>query len=383
MPIIESLLDNDLYKFTMMQAVYNEFDSETVEYEFKCRNGEDLRPFIDEINEEVDELCRLRFEEDELIYLKHLSYMQAPFIDFLRNFSFNRENIEVTATDKLNIIVKGKWISTILLEVPILAIVNEIYFRNTVKDPDYIGAAFRFTNKMEFARKNWIKFMEFGTRRRFSKEWQRRILKEIGLLGGASPIMGTSNVGFAKEFGYTPMGTMAHEWIMAGQALTKLADSQNFMLQKWQDIYRGELGIALTDTINSDIFLEDFDKYFANLYDGVRHDSGDPFEFGDKIVKHYNQLGIDPNAKTIIFSDGLDFRTARAVSLRYKGIINVVFGIGTYITNDFPGVNPLSIVMKMQRCCGQYVAKISDEPAKAQCQSEEYLDLLKITFGIG
>jgi nicotinate phosphoribosyltransferase len=194
---------------------------------------------------------------------------------------------------------------------------------------------------------------------------------------------GTSNVNWARLYGISPIGTMAHEWIQAGQAVgVRLVDSQKYMLQKWVDEYRGDLGIALTDTIGMDAFLRDFDKYFAKLYDGVRHDSGDPFEFARRFIDHYRNFGIDPRTKTLVFSDGLTFEKAVAIHKAFSGVINVSFGIGTNLTNDFPGVTPLSIVMKMQRCNGQPVAKISDEPEKAQCQDPNYLAYLKSVFNI-
>jgi nicotinate phosphoribosyltransferase len=382
--IIESLLDNDLYKFTMMQAVYHQFPDATVEYEFKCRSGEDLTSYADEIRKEINHLGHLVFASSEIEYLETLPYIKKDFVEFLRYFGLSpKENVTVTVTveDSLKIIVKGSWLNTILFEVPILAIVNEVYFRNKIKDPDYIEASGKLIDKILIANREQFMFGEFGTHRRFSRKWQEKVTKN--LKRNCSTFMGTSNVYLAMKYDIKPIGTQAHEWAMAGQALApSLEESQSFMLQKWQDEYRGQLGIALTDTITTDAFLKDFDLYFAKLYDGVRQDSGDCHDFGYKMIEHYNKLNIDPKTKTIVFSDNLNFNKMLTLDSVFKHSINVMFGIGTNLTNDFTDVTPLSIVMKMQKCNGRFVAKISDEPEKAQCQSEEYLKLLKNRFGV-
>ncbi len=377
--IINSLIDNDLYKFTMMQAVFHQGIDTPVEYEFKCRSGEDLRPYAEEIQEEINFLGNLRFSNNELDYLETLPYMKKDFIEYLRYFQLFQSDVEVSIKSNLEISVKGNWLHTILYEVPILSIVNEVYCRNTVPDPDYFEAHDRLYSKINYSR---FKFAEFGTRRRFSKSWQDSVVKTIKKYTGGL-FLGTSNVYLAKKYDLNPIGTMAHEWIMAGQGLYPIKDSQKIMLQKWQDEYRGNLGIALTDTITTDVFLKDFDKYFAKLYDGVRQDSGDPRDFAWKMLRHYRALGIEPKTKTIVFSDGLDFKKANLLYNMFGEDINVMFGIGTNLTNDFPDVKPLSIVMKMQQCNGKPVAKISDVPAKAQCQYAEYLKELKKTFGLG
>ena len=386
MPIINSLLDTDLYKFTMMQGVLHFFPEIDVMYKFKCRTKNiDFSPFGDEIKEEIDHLCTLKLNSEELAYLSNLSFMKKDFIDFLTFFKLNPEHVKLSIKNHdLEIIIEGSWLLTILFEVPILAIVNEIYFSHMAKNPDRNMAIEFLHEKMQIAQDlgNKFKFAEFGTRRRFSFSWQEQILQELV----NSPLnhtnfVGTSNVLFAKQFGVKPIGTMAHEWLQAGQAVgVRLIDSQKYMLQKWVDEYRGDLGIALSDIVGLDAFLFDFDKYFSKLYDGIRHDSGDPFETGEKIITHYESMNIDPWTKSIIFSDGLDFTTAKLILEHFKGRIKVSFGIGTNLTNDFPNQPPLQIVIKMVRCNGQPVAKVSDSLEKGMCDDDEYLKYLQKVF---
>ncbi|WP_457556736.1 nicotinate phosphoribosyltransferase [Candidatus Harpocratesius sp.] len=386
MPIINSLLDNDLYKFTMQQVVLHHFPEIDVEYKFKCRTPEvNLLPYIDEIREEVDFLCKLRFSKDELEYLQSLPFIKKDFIDFLQLLQLNREHVKIYEEDKeLQIRIAGPWFLTILFEVPILAIVNEIYFNHHVIKPDYDGAIARLQEKIElsYSLGNKYRFADFGTRRRFSFEWQQNLLKILVQSKiNKRNFVGTSNVFFAKEFDIKPIGTMAHEFIQAGQAIgVRLVDSQKYMLQKWVDEYRGDLGIALSDTLGIDAFLRDFDKYFAKLYDGVRQDSGDPIESCEKIIKHYQNLNIDPKTKVVIFSDGLDFERAKSLLTTFGDRIGVSFGIGTNLTNDFPETKPIQIVIKMVRCNHQPVAKISDTPEKGMCEDVQYLNYLRRVF---
>jgi nicotinate phosphoribosyltransferase len=384
--IINSLLDTDLYKLTMQQAVFYKFPETIVEYEFKCRSGENLSPYYGEIIDELRHWCSLTFHEDEIEYLKTLPYMDEGYLKYLSTYKTSFDFVKSTR-EPFTIKIKGPWLQTILFEVPVLAIVNEVYFKHN--GPKYTNLSDTdkqmnmLLTKLDICRKSGFSFADFGTRRRFSAAWQRVVVrackknKELGV-----NFSGTSNVLFALMEGVKPIGTMAHEWIQAGQALDTIQDSQSFMLQKWAEVYRGDLGIALTDTIGIDAFLKDFDKYFAKLYDGVRQDSGDPFVICAKVIQHYEDLGIDPKTKTIVFSDSLNFVKAQKLYETFKDKINVTFGIGTNLTNDIPGVKPLSIVMKIQKVNGYNVAKISDEPEKAQCQDMEYLNLVKRIFEI-
>jgi nicotinate phosphoribosyltransferase len=280
----------------------------------------------------------------------------------------------------LHITVKGSWLLTILFEVPLLAIVNEVYFDNIYPSE----GVKKLSEKLQMVHGiEDFKFADFGTRRRFKAEWQK-VIVETCVKTVPNNFVGTSNVRLAMENGIRPIGTMAHEWIQAGQNVgVRLMDSQKRMLQAWVDEYRGDLGIALTDTLGVNAFIRDFDGYFAKLYDGVRHDSGDPIEWGEKMLAHYNELRIDPRTKTFVFSDGLTFPKAVEILDHFRNRVKVVFGIGTNLTNDFEGIEPLQIVMKMTECNGRPVAKISDSPGKGMCHNEEYLAYLKSVFGMG
>ncbi|SDP51402.1 nicotinate phosphoribosyltransferase [Desulforhopalus singaporensis] len=381
--IITSLLDTDLYKITMMQGVLHQFPWAEVEYEFKCRDQQvDLRPIADTLNRELDDLCTLRFSTKELDFLSSLRFMKRDFIQFLRLFHFQRDYIYVDASgENLDIHIKGPWLHTILFEVPVLALVNELYFKHIAPRPDYeVGrekleekiALVKETNKEQLG----FMFSDFGTRRRFSREWQEEIILE---LKQNLPVnfFGTSNVMLAKKYNILPIGTMAHEWIMACQALgPRLADSQRYALEHWAQEYRGDLGIALSDTLGFEAFLSDFDMFFSKLFDGCRHDSGDPIEWGERLVAHYKSLKIDSRWKQAVFSDGLSFTRAIEIARHFKGRINTAFGIGTNLTNDVVN-EPVQIVMKMIKCQGQSVAKISDSPGKQMCNDDRYLSYIK------
>jgi nicotinate phosphoribosyltransferase len=384
--IIHSLLDTDLYKLTMMQGVLHQFPWAEVEYEFQCRDkGIDLKPIAAALNTELDHLCTLRFKIRELQFLSQLRFIKPDFIQFLRLFHFQRDYITVGTEDgHLSLKIKGPWLHTILFEVPVLAIVNELYFRDISPLPDYALGRKKLEEKIELVKKSndenlGFVFSDFGTRRRFSLTWQEEIIQILKKELPAN-LMGTSNVMLAMKYNLIPIGTMAHEWIMACQALgPRLADSQKFALEHWAQEYRGDLGIALSDTLGFEAFLSEFDMYFAKLFDGCRHDSGDPFEWGEKLISHYKKLKIDPRWKRAIFSDGLSFPKAIEIAKYFKDRINVAFGIGTNLTNDITG-KAVQIVIKMTRCQGQPVAKISDSPGKQMCRDQGYLDYLRSVF---
>lgn len=381
--IIQSLLDTDLYKLTMMQGVLHQYPWAEVEYEFKCRNqGIDLCPIAETVREEIDRMCGLRFTREELDYLRTLRFLKEDFIQFLRLFHFQKDFVHVGIENgEFFLRIKGPWLHTILFEVPVLAIVNEIYFRDLHPAPDFGEAERKLLEKIDIIKKTnsenlHFLFSDFGTRRRFSREWQDRI---IGIIKAEIPknLSGTSNVLFAKKHGITPIGTMAHEWIMAAQALgARLVDSQRFALEHWAQEYRGDLGIALSDTVGFEAFLHDFDMYFAKIFDGCRHDSGDPIEWGERLIAHYEKLKIDPRPKRAVFSDGLSFPKAVELARHFQGRIQTFFGIGTNLTNDVAG-KPVQIVIKLTRCQGSPVAKISDSPGKQMCKDKGYLVYLK------
>jgi nicotinate phosphoribosyltransferase len=365
----------------MMQAVLHQFPETTVEYTFKCRNKANWNEnIVREIKKEIYNFCTLRFQHSELEYLRSIRFLKNDFIDFLNLYHPNYQHIKVFLNEgQLEIKIEGSWLLTILFEVPVLAIVNEVYFRE-VPQKEGINRLFK---KFELARSvKDFKFTDFGTRRRISKQWQEIVVENFAKTI-PEIFIGTSNVLLAKEYRIKVIGTMAHEWIQAGQAIgVRLIDSQKRMLQAWVDEYRGDLGIALTDTLGVNAFIKDFDLYFAKLYDGVRHDSGDPIEWGEKMIAHYQSLGIDSRTKLFIFSDGLTFARAIEIFKHFRNRVKLSFGIGTNLTNDFADIEPLQIVLKMTKCNGRPVAKLSDSPSKGMCQDEAYLFYLKNVFGI-
>ena len=400
--IIHSLLDTDLYKFTMMQAVLHHFPGARVEYRFKCRNpGIDLARFAAEIREEVRGLCSLQFKEAELAYLRGMRFVKSDFVDFLGLFRLNEKYISIVPRPdgQIDIDIKGPWLHTILFEIPVLAIVNEVYFRNTQPQPDFAEGRRRLETKISQLQSEGLaelKIADYGTRRRFSKTWHEEVLRTLAArlgavrapaqpqgAGRAPQLAGTSNVLYAMKLGLIPLGTMAHEYLQACQSLgPRLRDSQVFGLESWAREYRGDLGIALSDVYGMDAFLRDFDLYFCKLFDGARHDSGDPFQWGERMLAHYTANRVDPLTKTLIFSDGLTVPRTIELYQRFRGRCQLAFGIGTNLTNDL-GYEPLQIVIKMVRCNGQPVAKLSDTPGKSMCQDEKYLAYLRQVFEIG
>ena len=385
--IITSLLDTDLYKFSMMQVVLHQFPAAQVEYRYKCRTpGANLSPWIDEIRAEVHALCQLRFSESELNYLRGLRFIKSDFVDFLSLFHMPEKCISIEVGEQpgeIEVSVKGPWLHTILFEIPVLAIINEVYFRNVCKDPGWEEGRSRLQSKMRLVvddpALSDFRVAEYGTRRRFSKQWHEEVL--ITMKEQMAPhFAGTSNVWLAMKHNVTPLGTMGHEYLQACQALgPRLRDSQVFALEVWAREYRGDLGIALSDVYGLDAFLRDFDMYFCKLFDGARHDSGDPFEWGDRLLAHYAANRVDPRTKTLVFSDGLTMPKAIEIAKHFAGRCRVSFGIGTNLTNDL-GHEPLQIVMKMVRCNGQPVAKVSDAPEKTMCDDPAYLAYLRQVF---
>jgi nicotinate phosphoribosyltransferase len=387
--IIRSLLDTDLYKFTMMQVVLHHFPGAQVEYRFKCRNaGIDLTPFVGEIREEIRALCGLRFAPEELAYLRGWRFFKSDYIDLLGLFQLDERFIHVRpleGTDgEIDIAIRGPWLHTIMFEVPVLSIVSEVYSRNVHPRPDFGEGGRRL--RVKVGQINAVTDPEFhiadyGTRRRFSRSWHEEVLRTLSAGIGAK-FVGTSNVRFAMELGLTPLGTMAHEYMQACQAVgPRLRDSQVFAFNTWAREYRGDLGIALSDVCGMDAFLRDFDLFFCKLFDGVRHDSGDPFEWGEKLIAHYQRMRIDPGGKTMVFSDSLNVPLCLRLFERFRGRMHTAFGIGTNLTNDI-GFEPLSIVIKMTRCNGQPVAKISDEPSKTMDYDPGYVAYLREVFQV-
>lgn len=401
-PIMTSLLETDLYKISMGQAIFHQFPSFKTTWTFKCRN-KDVKftsAMVDEIKNQIKEYCKLSFKEEELEYLRNIGvkrdrngivtkkgWIKDSYIDFLRIWHPRYEEFEISdkAECGLSIEAKGTWMNTSMYEIPTLAIVNEVYFRLA---HNYDDLRKQFENKLN-AKISLLKngtyelghFSEFGLRRRLSAECQEMAVKKLKetKTDGNSIFVGTSNVYLAKKYGLTPVGTMAHEWIMCvgqGNRAINPAYSNLYAMRAWVNEFKVQNGTVLTDTITTDCFLRDFDEEFATVFSGVRHDSGDPFVWGDKMIEHYKSLGIDPLSKTLLFSDSLNFEKATKLKRYFDGKAKVAFGIGTYLAND-TDVPPLNIVMKTTSCNGGDVAKISDTPGKGMCKNPEYVDYLQ------
>jgi nicotinate phosphoribosyltransferase len=389
-PLITSLMDTDLYKITMLQAFYHapEFRTVEAEWKFSCRNrhGFDLAAQIPAIKQQLDEVCRLRFSDEELDYLATFPFFTADFIEFLRIYQLDMRFVSIRPQgEDLELRIRGPLIHVALFEIYALAIISELHTRILCGEVDETIATARLTEKIDYLKGQdplaGFGFADFGTRRRASKQWQEKalilLLKRIPRY-----FVGTSNLDLARRLGTTPIGTMAHEWFQAWQAITRLSDAQRAALEGWVREYRGRLGIALTDCYSMDSFIRDFnDPYFGKLYDGLRHDSGSPFSWGEKAISMYQQMGIDPATKTLVFSDGLTFPKMIEIYRYFHGRAKVAFGIGTNLTND-TGIPALDMVIKMVAANGRPVAKISDEPGKSICEDKEYLNYLASVYNI-
>ena len=389
-PVIDSLLDTDLYKFTMWQAMLHGFPQTQAEYSFHSRRraAYPLAALADEVGRELDHLCSLRFRQDELDYLSALRFIKSDFVDFLRIFQFQRDFIqERAAGDELEIVARGPQVHVMAFEIFVLAIVNELYFRRFPADSAKAEGRRRLQAKLQVLRdferepprRHPFEMFDFGLRRRWSFDWQREV---VDTFRNEVPqyFKGTSNVKLAKDLGLVPIGTMAHEYLQSFQGLgVRLRDSQKAALEAWVQEYRGDLGTALTDVVGMDAFLADFDLYFAKLFDGLRHDSGDPVVWGEKALAHYERLRIDAHTKRLVFSDGLDIETALRLYRHFADRVQLGFGIGTHLSNDM-GLQTLHIVMKLTRVNGQPVAKLSDSPGKTMCDDQTFLAYLKQVF---
>jgi len=388
--IVRSLLETDLYKFTMWQALLHSHPNSQAKYSFVCRSQPQfpLALLKEEVESELDHLCTLRFGEDELEYLRQLRFIKSDFVDFLTIFQFQRKFISVeTDGDQLVIEACGPQVHVMGFEIFVLYIVNELYFRRFDQEACLQEAQRRLDAKITqlkagLAQRGTVHpfaFSDFGLRRRFSAGLHDHVVQT---LRDAFPeeFKGTSDVYLAKRFNLIPIGTMAHEYLQSYQAFgVRLRDFQKAALEGWVQEFRGELGTALTDVVGIDAFLADFDRYFGKLYDGLRVDSGDPIEVGEKIIAHYHKLRINPHTKRIVFSDALDFERALAIHFHFADRIIPTFGIGTNLTND-TGVPALNIVMKLVSCNGQAVAKISDTAGKTLNVDSAFLNYLSRVF---
>ncbi|MGF1726408.1 nicotinate phosphoribosyltransferase [Photobacterium nomapromontoriensis] len=389
--IIDSLLDTDAYKLHMQQAIFHQYPSTEAVAEFHCRSQEDLRPYSHEIQDHINRLAGLSFTDEELSYLSTLSFFKEDFLEYLRDFQLKSEQVEIDISgDQLAIKITGKWLDVILWEVPLLAIICEIRCQHCYPQASVEDAINQLKQKLnqfyQQAKTDGVDLdafalVDFGTRRRFSKDVHHQVVDY--LQANVPEFKGTSNYHLARTRNLTPVGTQAHEWFQAHQQLAgELADSQQLALNRWLQEYPDSLGIALTDCINMDAFLRDFDLRLSKRFIGLRHDSGDPIAWGEKAIAHYESLGIDPKTKYLVFSDSLTLDKALGIYKHFAHRINTSFGIGTQLTCDLPDVKTLNVVLKLTECEGRPVAKISDEPGKSICRDPEYLSQLRHAFKI-
>ena len=382
-PIVVSLLDTDLYKFNMDQVIFHKHTDLCGQYYFKCRNaGVVFTPAMEEeINAQIDHLCSLRFTDGELDYLRSIRFIKNDYVEFLRLWHPIRDYVTVSRTPEgeLSIVVDGPLFSAMQFEIFLLEIVNEVYFRMQY---DYEALRRSAEEKLDAKIKALndgtytFKFAEFGCRRRLSREWEDVVVRRLAQ--ETDKCVGTSNVYLAMKYNLTPIGTYAHEYVQMYQGIDEipLAYTNHYAMKDWYDEYQGDNGTALTDTITTDLFLRDFIRSMVNNYSGVRHDSADPYEWGEKMIRHYESYGVDPKTKLLLFSDSLDFDRAQALFDHFKDRAKVSFGIGTFCSND-TCETALNIVIKLQYVNGRPVAKLSDAPGKAMCRDEAYLEYLR------
>ncbi len=382
-PIIVSLLDTDLYKFNMDQVIFHKHTNLVGEYDFRCRTaGAVFTPeMLEEIDAQIDHLCTLTFRKEELDYLRSIRFIKPDYVEFLRLWRPIRDYVETGLSEdgKLSVTVRGPLFSAMQFEIFLLEIVNEVYFRMTYDyDTLLASAKERLDAKIAGFREGryTFRFAEFGCRRRLSREWEDEVVRRLAT--ETKNCVGTSNVYLAMKYDLTPIGTYAHEYVQMYQGIDEipLAYTNHYALEDWYDEYRGDNGTALTDTITTDLFLYDFNRSMVNNFSGVRHDSGDPYEWGEKLIRHYQSYGVDPRTKLLLFSDSLDFDRAQALYDHFHDRVKVSFGIGTFCSND-TCERALNIVIKLQSVNGRAVAKISDNPEKAMCRDPRYLEYLK------
>lgn len=382
-PIVMSLLDTDLYKFNMDQVIFHTHTNLIGDYYFKCRNKDvKFTPEMkEEIDAQIDHLCTLRFQKEELDYLRSIRFIKDDYVEFLKLWHPLREYVttSLSADGELSCVVHGPMFSAMQFEIYLLEIINEVYFRSSF-DYEMLrrSAMERLDKKIEAFNNGTytFKFAEFGARRRLSREWEDVVVRRF--CSETKNCVGTSNVYFAKKYNVMPIGTYAHEFVQMYQGIDSipLAYTNHCAMEDWYKEYRGDNGTALTDTITTDLFLLDFNRSLVNNYNGVRHDSGDPYEWGEKIIAHYKKYGVDPKTKQLLFSDGLNFDRAQQIYEYFKDKVKVSFGIGTFCSND-TCVEPLNIVIKLQYVNGRPVAKLSDCRGKEMCQDMDYLEYLR------
>ncbi len=387
-PVLQTLLDTDAYKLHMQQAVFHHYYDVQVAAEFRCRGDDLLGIYADAIREQIEAMQSLRLQDDEFQWLSGLPFFKQDYLDWLRDFRYNPQQVTVRNDNgKLNIRLEGPWREVIMWEVPLLAVISELVHRYRSPEASVELALETLERKLvdfnhltQDIDMSGFRLMDFGTRRRFSREVQQAIVER---LQQESWFVGTSNYDQARRLSLTPMGTQAHEWFQAHQQISPdLATSQRVALAAWLEEYPDQLRIALTDCITMDAFLRDFGPEFAERYQGLRHDSGDPLEWGEKAIAHYQKLGIDPMSKVLVFSDNLDLKKAVELYRHFSSRVNLSFGIGTRLTCDIPQVKPLNIVIKLVECNGKPVAKLSDSPGKTICHDKAFVRALRKAFDL-
>lgn len=381
--IIPSLLDNDFYKFTMQHAVIKLFPYAKAKYQFINR-GKHKFPegFAEKLRIAIDNMAKLKLTDHEKSFLKNTCpYLDPTYLDFLQGYRYDPSEVKIEQIgEEVSVHIEGYWYRTILWEVPIMSLICELFYQtNHLERFDDETVSKTVQDKIENYNQLGITVAEFGTRRRHSFAVHDLVVDTLKK-HQSKCFVGTSNVHLAMKYQTKPIGTHAHEWFMFHAAKYGYKMANELGLEHWVDVYRGDLGIALTDTYTTDVFFEQFDKKFSKLFDGVRHDSGDPLEFADKTIKHYQENGIDPLTKTIIFSDGLDFDKVKRIADYCRGKIGMSFGIGTDFTNDV-GLSAMNIVLKMTEALPENanwtgVVKLSDEPKKHTGKPED-IDLSK------
>lgn len=385
--MFNSILDNDQYKFSMQNALLKlGYASMPVEYKFHCRSDEiDFYPLIVDLNERFNHLCDLKLTNDEYDFMRSKRYFDDEYLMFLKQFRFDPSYVKVGLKEAggwqdLDLRIRGPWFHTILFEVPQLSMISETWSDH---NPGSGGVAVSRLNSNLSNMPQGFKFADFGTRRRRSSSWHEMVIQKCKIMAPDN-FVGTSNMYLAMTHNIPSIGTMAHEWLQAHQQLKwRLVDSQKMALRNWVKVYGGDLGIALSDVINTDAFLKDFDEPLLwKLFDGVREDSDpDPIRFGHRFINFYRSKKVDPLTKTIVFSNGLDFPKAFRIYKELKNLVGTSFGIGTKLTNDW-NVDPLRMVIKMVSCNGAPVAKVSNSPGKGMCESPEFVSYLKSVFQV-
>lgn len=386
-PILNTILDTDAYKLHMQQAVFHRYNTVSVAAEFRCRTEDNLGIYASEIREQVQGMQQLKLTDQEYRYLASLPFFTVNYLNWLRDFRYQPQQVSVqNHQGKLVITLNGLWSEIILWEVPLLALISETIHRHQTPAIGVEQALQQLDlklNRFDYQAADTdlsrFKVIDFGTRRRYSRQIQYAIVST--LKQRVNWLIGSSNYDICRQLNLTPLGTQAHEWFQAHQQISQeLAQSQSAALQAWLEEYDDRLGIALTDCISTDAFLRDFGFHFASRYQGVRHDSGDPVAWGEKMIKHYQSLDIDPSQKTLIFSDNLSLEKALKLYRHFDQRIQLAFGIGTQLTCDIAGVTPLNIVIKLVSCNGKPVAKLSDSPGKMICRDPDFITDLEKAF---